>query len=246
MVITVQDASMSKAQFDSMSALAGSHSTAQECNQTSCTTDHCPIFRTIGNAKSFEKGDVIFRQGEPNDQVYLLVSGIVRGSKVLADGRRLIARFALAGQLLEYDLQPQCPFTAEAITPVCAIVIQKSRLERATSEIPCLQNLLMRALLSELQESRSQVLALGRLTGIERVAQFLYSLSQTLGRDADGAVQIPMSRSDIADYLGLTIETVSRLVSRLKREGRITLLENNRFIICDEDQFVAEFLDDAF
>ena len=83
------------------------------------------------------------------------------------------------------------------------------------------------------------------MTGIERVAQFLYSLSQALGKDADGAVQIPMSRSDIADYLGLTIETVSRLVSRLKREGRITLLENNRFIIRDEEDFVSEFLEDA-
>ncbi|MGI9423022.1 MAG: helix-turn-helix domain-containing protein [Hyphomicrobiaceae bacterium] len=110
------------------------------------------------------------------------------------------------------------------------------------NETPCLQGLLMRALLSELQETQSQVLTLGRFSAIERVAQFLHILTQSLEPDSDGAFEFPMNRRDMADYLGLTIETVSRIINRLKRAGKIRLLGSNRFVIPDEDEFVDELL----
>ena len=232
-------------QVGPMPAWEGSSTLGSECDRTNCSTGQCPILRKVGQAKSFGKGEVIFREDEPNDCVYLILSGVVRGSKVLADGRRLIARFAFPGQLLEYDHQPQCPFTAEAITPVRTISIQRRRFDRALREASCLQSLLTRVLILELEEARSQVLALGRLSATERVAQFLYSITQASSKDRDGAVQIPMCRADIADYLGLTIETVSRVFSRLKRNGIIKLLDNNRVVILDEDDFVDRFLADA-
>ena len=245
MLIAAAEASNGNVKFDSMPAWEGSSTLASECDQTGCSTGQCPILCKLGQAKSFGKGEVIFREDEPNDCVYLVLSGVVRGSKVLADGRRLIARFAFPGQLLEYDRQPRCPFTAEAITPVNTISIRRSRLDRALSEASCLQSLLTRTLVAELGEARLQVLALGRLSATERVAQFIHSIAQVSRRDSDGAVQIPMCRADIADYLGLTIETVSRVFSRLKRGGMIKLLDNNRFVILDEDIFVAGFLADA-
>ena len=245
MLIAAADASNGNTRCASMPGLGEAATRAAECDRTGCSTGQCPILHKLGQAKTFAKGEVIFREDEANDCVYLVLSGVVRGCKVMADGRRLIARFGFPGELLEYDQRPQCPFTAEAITPVRAIAIRRCRLDRALSEESCLQSLMTRSLIAELEEARSQVLALGRLSATERVAQFLYSITQATRKDCDGAVQIPMCRADIADYLGLTIETVSRVFSRLKRDGMIKLLDNNRFVILDEDDFVAGFLADA-
>lgn len=214
-------------------------------DQTCCTTEQFAVIRSIGNARTFEKGDVIFHEDEPNDRVYFVLSGVVRCSKILADGRRVISKFIYPGQLIEYDEQQRCPYTAEAIVPIRAVSIPRRSFDRAVSETPHLKNFLMRTLLAELQEAQLQVLALARLSATERVAQFIYSLFEKLEQDESGAVQIPMSRLDMADYLGLTIETVSRVFSRLKHEGSISLLEKNRFIIRDEDDFLDEFLANA-
>ena len=161
-------------QLGSMPDSEGLSKLAAECDRSSCSPAHCPILRDIGQATEFEKGEVIFREDEPNDRIYLVLSGVVCGSKVLHDGRRIIARFAFPGQLLEYDHQNRCPFTAEAITPVSAISIGRSRLDRTMNEAFCLQSMVAQSLVAELEEARLQLLALGRLSATERVAQFLY------------------------------------------------------------------------
>ena len=103
----------------------------------------------------------------------------------------------------------------------------------------------MQAILEELHETRCQVMALGRLSALERVAQFLYTLATRTNTQSDGSFELPMTRLDIADYLGLTIETVSRVISRLKRDGTIQLLASDRVRIPDPEVFANDLLTDA-
>ena len=206
-----------------------------------CANEPLAVLQRIGTLKTFMKDDVIFHEGEANNNVYYVLSGVIRTSQILADGRRLVAKFIYPGELLDYDSARLSPYTAEAISPLSVLSISKKLLERQLDTTPILRDYLMETLLKELQEAQSQVLALGRLTAIERVTYFLNVVSEKLGSDKDGAVQLPMSRMDIADHLGLTIETVSRVISRLKREGQISLLPQNRFVIKDSDDFAEDF-----
>jgi len=216
-----------------------------DCGQGICSTQTCGLLRDVGKLKHFDKGDVIFWDGDDNDYLYLVLSGVVRGTKLLGDGRRQVTRFAFPGEVLEYSRRSRLPFTAEAITTVAAIAIPRLQLERIANATPCLRKLLMQTVLDELHETRCQVMALGRLSAIERVAQFLYTLAIRTDSQADGSFNLPMTRLDIADYLGLTIETVSRVISRLKRDGKIQLLASDRVRIPDLDDFANDLLTDA-
>lgn len=216
-----------------------------DCGKAACTSDFCPVIHEAGKSKTFAKGDVLFWDGDESDYLYLVVSGIVRGSKLLGDGRRQVARFAFPGDILEYRRQWNYPYTAEAITPVTAIAISRQRFEQLMSRVPCLRGLVMQVILDELEGTREQLLALGRLSATERVAYFLSSTARHLGRDSEGAFDLPMSRQDIADYLGLTIETVSRIISKLKRAGKIRLLPSGRIIIPDLEEFSDDLLADV-
>ncbi len=217
----------------------------QECRNRACAVDVCPVLRDVGKVRNFEKGDALFWEGDDNDYLHIILSGVVRGSKVLSDGRRQICRFAFAGEMLEYSRQAHYPYTAEAITPIRAIAVPRYVLDRSMNRTPCVRRLLMQVVLDELQATRDQVLALGRLSATEKVAYFLQTLARHLEHDEDGAFDVPMSRLDIADYLGLTIETVSRVIGRLKRSGKISLTSSNRIVINDLDEYVDELLSDA-
>ncbi|MGI9409810.1 MAG: Crp/Fnr family transcriptional regulator [Hyphomicrobiaceae bacterium] len=217
----------------------------EECRNAACTTDICPILREVGKVRNFAKGDSMFWDGDDIDYLYIILSGVVRGSKVLSDGRRQICRFAFAGEVLEYCRRPHYPYTAEAITSVRVIAVPRYSLDRTMDHSPCVRRLLMRVVLDELQDARDQALALGRLSATEKVAYFLHTLARHLDKDDDGAFVVPMSRLDMADYLGLTIETVSRVISRLKRSGKIQLPSSNRIAINDLDEFAEDLLSDA-
>lgn len=244
-MLSLQEISARSSHFDPDAGSSLPEAGHPACKKGDCKTTHCPLLGDAGKAKAFAKGDVIFWDGDQNDSLYLIVSGVVRGSKLLSDGRRQICRFAFPGEILEYARKPQFPYTAEAITPVRAVAIPRHHLERTMNRIPCLRRLIMQVVLEELHDTRDQVLALGRLSATERVVHFLHNLARHMGADQDGAFELPMSRLDIADYLGLTIETVSRVISRLKREGKIRLLSSNRIAITDLDDFADELSADA-
>ncbi|MGI9520314.1 MAG: Crp/Fnr family transcriptional regulator [Hyphomicrobiaceae bacterium] len=214
----------------------------ESCGLRRCALESCPLLEQIGKLRTFAKSSVIFWDGDTLDNVFLVVSGVVRGTKILSDGRRQITRFAFPGEIIEYSRNGQMPYSAEAITDVRVVTISRHHLDFAMNATPCLRRLMMGAILEELQDARAQVLALGRLSATERVARFLLTLQRHLGQDDEGATNLPMSRQDIADYLGLTIETVSRVVGRLKRDGKIRLLSANRVAIHDLDDFLDEAL----
>ena len=201
------------------------------CEGTCWLPYSCPVIEKVGTPKSFRSGDPIFWEDDHAVSYYLIESGVGRGCRILPDGRRQICRFIFPGDLIAHSRTDKYPYTAEAITPVTAIVISRMHLQKEAESMACMRKLIMDSLLAELRESQDQILVLGRMTAVERVSHFLYLLAERTGTDPSQPIIIPMNRTDIADYLGLTLETVSRVIGRLKREGKIRLISANRIAV---------------
>ncbi|WP_315925525.1 helix-turn-helix domain-containing protein [Mesorhizobium sp. SP-1A] len=163
----------------------------------------------------FTAGTEIYAQGEKCTCLYEIEFGAVRVYRLLADGRRQISAFHLAGETFGFEADANHHFFAEAI---CASGI------RAVHAAPSgrnAENRLLPLALKTLVRAQEHLLVLGRQNALERVAAFLADMAERQGDLRH--VELPMSRNDIADYLGLTIETVSRAFTRLKRDGVIRL-----------------------
>ncbi len=171
-------------------------------------------------------GEVLTREGDPAGHVFNITSGSIRVYKLLADGRRQITGFLFAGDFLGLATGDTYVFSAEAIEPATACRFRKSDYRALIRECPTLETGLLERANHELAAAQNQMLLLGRKTAQERIASFLIDLpthDPSRQRPA-GHVWLPMTRSEIADYLGLTIETVSRVFTRLKTAGVIKLL----------------------
>lgn len=171
-------------------------------------------------------GEALIREGDEARHVFNITSGSVRVYKLLSDGRRQITGFLFAGDFLGLATGETYVFSAEAIEPATACRFRKSDYRALIRETPALEAALLERATHELAAAQNQMLLLGRKTALERIATFLLDLP---GHDparatAPGLVHLPMTRSEIADYLGLTIETVSRALTRLKTGGVIRLL----------------------
>ena len=174
----------------------------------------------------FEPGEVLVREGDAATRLFNITSGDVRVHKLLADGRRQIVGFLSAGDFLGLASGDRYAFTAEALTRGAACRFRKADYRRLLSEMPDLEHALLDRAAHELKAAHDQMLLLGRKTAMERLATFLVGLSQRSRRaGGDGRLlDLPMTRAEIADYLGLTTETVSRNTTRLKTRGVIRLL----------------------
>jgi CRP/FNR family nitrogen fixation transcriptional regulator len=177
--------------------------------------------QSIGTVLKFKRNAAVFNEGDPARHVYKVISGAIRTCRVLMDGRRQIADFTLPGDFFGLDWQGEHGFTAEAIADAVVVSYPRSQLERIAETQVAVQKLLMSLLCKGLSATQNHVVMLGRQTAQERLAWFLLSI---MGRsDDDTNLELPMSRLDIADYLGLTIETVSRGISQFKRQRLITV-----------------------
>jgi CRP/FNR family nitrogen fixation transcriptional regulator len=174
----------------------------------------CALFR-MGVTMAFAKDEEVYGQDEEADLIYRVLEGGVRTTRVMADGRRQIGDFYLAGDIFGLETGPRHRFSAEAVRDSVILVVKASILRSAGGE---LERLGWEATRRELERAQEHVLLLGRKTACERVASFLKDLSDKCG--GVPVVDLPMGRQDIADYLGLTIETVSRMLSQLQ-SGRI-------------------------
>lgn len=171
-------------------------------------------------------GEALIREGDEARHVFNITSGSVRVYKLLPDGRRQITGFLFAGDFLGLATGETYVFSAEAIEPATACRFRKADYRALIRETPALEAALLDRATHELAAAQNQMLLLGRKTALERIATFLLDLP---GHDparatAPGLVHLPMTRSEIADYLGLTIETVSRVLTRLKTSGVIRLI----------------------
>ncbi|HBN50704.1 MAG: cyclic nucleotide-binding domain-containing protein [Rhodospirillales bacterium] len=190
-------------------------------------TEHDRLRQMLTHVQ-FDPHSTIFHEAEDADYVFNVTSGSVKLYKLLGDGRRQITGFLFPGDFLGLALNTTYSYTAEAIEPVTACRFPREKLEKLFDEFPRLEKRMLGMAVDELAAAQDQMLLLGRKTAKEKVASFLLMLARRQehrGEESD-TIQVPMSRSDIADYLGLTIETVSRTLTQLRKEATITLKDN--------------------
>ena len=191
----------------------------------------------IGARRSYSRDAEIYAEGDRSDGWYKVVSGTVRICKLMADGRRHIADFHYSGDCFGFDPVGDRLFAAEAVGDVIVMRFPRAATERLIDKRPELSRRLCDMTLRDLAHAQTRMLLLGRMTASERVANFLLELAER--RDAHRVVDVPMSRTDIADYLGLTIETVCRVLSVLKRGGAIAIPDTHRIELCDRGALEA-------
>jgi CRP/FNR family nitrogen fixation transcriptional regulator len=177
----------------------------------------------------YRKGTEIFGQGEPADYIYQVIEGAVRSHKLLSDGRRQIGAFHLPSDIFGLENGDFHRFTAEAIVVTTVCLINRQSLDRVAKADPAMVLSLLKMTTENLQHVENQILLLGRKTSRERVAAFLLEMNGRL--TAAGVMALPMSRRDIADYLGLTLETVSRALSEFHRKGYLTFLDPRQIVV---------------
>jgi CRP/FNR family nitrogen fixation transcriptional regulator len=185
----------------------------------------------------YSRGTEIFGEAEPADYIYQVIEGAVRSHKLLSDGRRQIGAFHLGGDIfgLENDFHR---FTAEAIVDTTVRLMKRESLERVAKTDFAIVRSLLNMATSNLQHAEDHMLLLGRKTSLERVAAFLLEMDRRLSA---AVMALPMSRRDIADYLGLTLETVSRALSYLHGKGMLGFLgQTHRQIVLLDRVRLAE------
>ena len=175
--------------------------------------------RLIGVTVHLSRDQEVFGEGEPADQVFKVVRGAVRCFRVLSDGRRQICDFYLPGDVFGIEPGLDRRTTAEALTDTVLVAARRSTLVEDDDSGAARR--LCALAMADLQRSQDHALTLGRRSANERVASFLVDMAARLG-DVDN-LELPMTRQDIADYLGLTIETVSRTLTHLQVSGLIKL-----------------------
>jgi CRP/FNR family transcriptional regulator, anaerobic regulatory protein len=184
-----------------------------------------------------EAGDTLFAEGDPADMLYNVTSGTIKLYKLLPDGRRQITGFMLPGDFIGLAVHDCYAYSAESVTQANLCRFPRRRLEALLEEFPKMQRRLFSMASSELATAQDQMLLLGRKTAKEKIASFLLTLSKRAKRRGykENPIHLPMSRADIADYLGLTTETVSRTFTQLKTSRAVTLLEGGKVQIGNMD-----------
>ncbi|MCP4330125.1 MAG: cyclic nucleotide-binding domain-containing protein [Alphaproteobacteria bacterium] len=180
-------------------------------------------------------GQVVFYESDPAAHLFVIVEGCVRLYKLLADGRRQITGFLFPSDFLGLAHQDLYAYTAETVSPSRLCRFDRGRLEALLQELPHLEKRLLGIASNELASAQDQMLLLGRKSAEEKILTFLYLLSRRayLKSQSPNTVELPMSRSDIADHLGLTTETVSRCITRLRGNGIIKFDDPHQIAIAD-------------
>jgi CRP/FNR family nitrogen fixation transcriptional regulator len=186
---------------------------------------------------TYGRGECIFGEGEPAEYVYQVVRGAVRSYRLLSDGRRQIGAFHLIGDIFGLESGPSHRLTAEAIVETTVRMVKRRSLEAAAKSDVAVACKLWAMTAGELRHAEDHMLLLGRKTAAQRVATFLLEMDKRLA--VTGQFALPMSRCDIADYLGLTLETVSRTVSQFNDEGVLALAGARQIRLRDRARLAA-------
>jgi CRP/FNR family transcriptional regulator, nitrogen fixation regulation protein len=195
--------------------------------------------RVAASEFSYRKGVEIYGEKEPADYVYQVTSGAVRTYKLLSDGRRQIGAFHLIGDVFGLENSEVHRFTAEAIVDTTLRLVKRRSLESVAERDVLVANNLLSLTTNNLQHAEDHMLLLGRKTALERVAAFLLEMDRRL--TAADIIALPMCRRDIADYLGLTLETVSRALSNLHGRGILGFLDpsQRQIALLDRQQLAS-------
>jgi CRP/FNR family transcriptional regulator, nitrogen fixation regulation protein len=182
----------------------------------------------MGALMSFTRNAEIYGENEPSDYVYKVVSGTVRTYKVLADGRRQIGSFYLPGDIFGLESGDEHTFSAEAVTDAKVLIIKRNALVALATRDNDVAQQLWALTSGELRRVQDHVMLLIK-TAQERVVGFLLEMAKRM--PSGNQVELSMSRQDIADYLGLTIETVSRTLTQLENSSAIELPTSRRIVL---------------
>ncbi len=194
---------------------------------------HEPLAQSMqlmGAVMSYPRNTEIFGENEPADYVYKVLSGSVRTYKILNDGRRQIGGFYLPGDVFGLQLAEEHTFSAEAIADTKVQVVKRSALTALAGRDAAIGRELFDLTSRELRRMQNRMLLLVK-SAQERVASFLLEMAERA--PAGNVVELPMSRQDIADYLGLTIETVSRTLTGLEAAAAIEVPTSRRIVLRD-------------
>jgi CRP/FNR family nitrogen fixation transcriptional regulator len=221
--------------------------------QTTAQPSRATAFRVIPGGKTADPLDVLagygmtitlprdrelHAQGDRAEFCYRIISGCVRTIKLMEDGRRQVGGFLLAGDCLGFDALDTHDFAAQAVTDVVLRRYRRREIEALMERHALLARVLREMAARELRAAYDRILLLGRKTASERIATFLLEMAarQGGGRAGEcpgaGKVALPMSRTDIADHLGLTVETVCRMMTHLRREGTIVIEPGQVELLC--------------
>ena len=191
------------------------------------------------NIIKFAPQEHVFIQGDKPKGIYKVLKGTVILYRLMADGRRQIQSFVSGGEYLAMTFADRHDVSAEAITPAEILCTPRSAFDRRLQCDAEFRQRILTMMGSKLQNAREQALMLGRKSAMERTASFLLFLDGRFRNPETGYVEIRMSRCDIADYLGLTLETVSRMMNKLKQRGIIDLPQATRFTICKHERLTS-------
>ncbi len=205
-----------------------------QCEQTSAATkafvpvkSSPPTLQSVFSrqpAEKFEAGASILWQGDAASHIFEVVEGVLRIFRILSDGRRVITGFLFPGDILGVSLKDRYLYSAEAVTQTKVRRFARNRFQEEIARSPELRPQLFALLCDEMAAAQDQMVLLACKSAEQRLCSFLLLMARRTGcdRQTDPVVELPMSRLDVADYLGLTIETVSRTITKLTNRGVIT------------------------
>jgi len=186
----------------------------------------------MGATMSYLRNTEIFGEDEPADYVYQVTSGSVRTYKILSDGRRQIGAFYLPGDIFGLQFEEECPLSAEAMTDTRVLVVKRSAFNALAGHNTSIAREILALTSRELWRMQKRILLLIK-SAQERVASFLLEMAERV--PTSNAIELPMSRQDIADYLGLTIETVSRTLTSFETAATIELPTSRCVVLRNRD-----------
>ena len=190
-----------------------------------------------GTIRRIESKEHVFCDGDPRTHVFRIEEGVIALSKLLGDGRRQIIEFAYPGDYIGLGTLREHIFDAQATCPTKVRCLSAAALEQEASHDAGLALRLYKAVSAELAAARSLLVSVGQQSAMERLAGFLLGLSARASSKGDETVvKLPMRRSDIADLLGLTIETVSRTITKLRTMRVIDVVRGTEVHILDNDR----------
>ena len=183
--------------------------------------------------QKFAKNTTIFAEGDNAGRIFRIVDGVVRICKHTADGRRHIVDFALAGELFGVVEDDRHELTAEAVNDVVLVSYPKSLVDQLGAADPDMRRHLLAHLYRNLLTMQRHLVMLGCQDAKERLSSFLLRLAERTGATDGGKLDLAMGRQDIADHLGLTIETICRAIRDLKNQGIVTTPAAHQFVLSD-------------
>ncbi|HTV27286.1 MAG TPA: helix-turn-helix domain-containing protein [Xanthobacteraceae bacterium] len=184
----------------------------------------------MGALMPYGRNAEIYGETDPADYLYKVVSGAVRTYKILSDGRRQIGGFYLPGDVFGLESGDEHTLAAEAVTDAKVLIVKRSAVSALAARDATVASELYALTARELRRAQDRILLLVK-SAQERVASFLLEMTERAA--AGNTIDLPMSRQDIADYLGLTIETVSRTLTSLESAAAIEVPASRRIVLCN-------------